>query len=140
VTPDRPDVAGPNPVAAQRLLWAERDVARADQRTRAAERKLALALIRQGDAERQTLAEIGRSNALRAQLTMVYASTSWAFARPVRAFARAQRALQKLLGRAPTPPVAPPPPPAPDPVPEAAILLHERERAILDRLQGIYRS
>jgi hypothetical protein len=117
VTPDRPDVAGPNPVAAQRLLWAERDVARADQRTRAAERKLALALIRQGDAERQTLAEIGRSNALRAQLTMVYASTSWAFARPVRAFARAH-----------------------DPVPVAAILLHERERAILDRLQGIYRS
>ena len=117
---------------------------RAQQQVRDAEQKLANAVIAQrkaeiaqhrAEADRQ--AEMGRSDALRAQLMLMYSSTSWKFARPVRAVSKALRLLRSLVRRPPlAAPVEPEPerPPAPSIAP--VIVLEAREQAILNRLLG----
>jgi hypothetical protein len=119
---------------AQRLLWAERDVNRAEQHVRDAEQAMVKAQQSQNAAERERLAEIGRTDELRAQLAQLYASTSWKFARPVRAFNKLQHSIQKLLGRATAPAAAKPLPPPPRP--ETSLPLQGREQAMLNRLRG----
>ena len=117
----------------RRLLWAEREVARADRRALDAEQKLEQAQAAQRKAEEDRRAETDRVNNLTAQLQMLYSSTSWKVSRPVRAVSKARRVVQRLLGKVEAPAAKPPTPPPPI---EPAVVLEAREQAILNRLLG----
>lgn len=125
----------------QRLLWAERDVMRAEQRAQEAARQAEQAQALRREAEAALQAECRRSEALQAHLASLYASTSWKLSRPVRAAAKLQQLMQRLAGHPAAPVPQPPPQPAPQapvPVPVAVpvLVLEARAQAMLNRLLG----
>ncbi len=131
----RQTLTPPASLTEQRLLWAERDVVRAEQRAQEAARQAEQAQALRREAEAALQAECRRSEALQAHLASLYASTSWKLSRPVRAAAKLQQLMQRLGGR---PPAPQPPPPSPPPVPVAApvVMLEARAQAMLNRLRG----
>jgi len=125
----------PASLTEQRLLWAERDVMRAEQRAQEAARQAEQAQALRREAEAALQAECRRSEALQAHLASLYASTSWKLSRPVRAAAKLQQLMQRLAGR----------PPAPQPPSQAqaqahvaapVLVLEARAQAMLNRLRG----